>query len=211
MALAAVQTVEGVPVDSDLAESVSALKDIFSRRRIPANFGKADPAVVEALRKALRIPARYRSFLIAADPVDVETVTPSERVRLIPSEKLAAEQVGHSVGADGGPGPANWRKSWIVIARSALLGDPYFLDISKLDAEGDCPVFTAMSGTESLKPELCASSLQQFLRILATSMEVATGFGDSSHDVEDEAIFREALAPKIKTIDSAALRAGHWT
>ena len=198
-------------MDSDLAESVSALKDIFTRRGIPASFGKAEPAMVETLRNTFRIPARFRAFLVAADPVDVETVTPIERVRLIASEKLAAEQVGHSVDAAGGPGPAVWRKSWIVIARSALLGDPYFLDISKLDAEGDCPVFTAMTGTDTLKPELCASSFAQFLRILATSMEVATGFGEAILDQDDEAIFREALAPKIKTIDSAALRAGHGT
>ena len=68
-----------------------------------------------------------------------------------------------------------------------------------------------MLGTDSVKAELCASSFQQFLRILATSMEVATGFGEAVLDDDDEAIFREALAPKIKTIDSAALRAGHWT
>ena len=68
-----------------------------------------------------------------------------------------------------------------------------------------------MMGTDSIKPELCASSFQQFLRILATSMEVATGFGNGVLDDDDEAIFREALGPKIKTIDSAALRAGHWT
>ncbi len=196
-------------VDSDLAESVTALKDIFARRGIPARFGKADPAVIEALRKTLRVPARFRAFLQEADPVDVETATPTERVRLISSDKLAAEQLGN--GAEGAPALPGWRKSWILIARSALLGDPYFLDISKLDAEGDCPVFTCMLGTESLKPELCASSFQQFLRILATSMEVASGFGESGLDDDDEAIFREALAPKIKTIDSAALRAGHWT
>jgi len=194
-------------VDSDLAESVAALKDIFNRRGIPANFGKADPAVVEELRKTLRVPARYRAFLLAADPVDVETVTPVERVRLFPSSRLAAEQSD----TVEGNGKSQWRKSWIIIARSALLGDPYFLDISKLDAEGDCPVFTCMMGTDSIKPELCASSFQQFLRILATSMEVATGFGEAALDDEDEAIFREALGPKIKTIDSAALRAGHWT
>jgi hypothetical protein len=207
-------------VDSDLAESVSALKDIFTRRGIPATFGKADPAVVESLRKTLRIPARYRAFLLAADPIDVETATPVERVRLFSADKLAAEQAGYGAppdttdGAAGSPPAATsnaWRKSWILIGRSALLGDPYFLDVSKLDAEGDCPVFTAMTGTESLKPELCASSLQQFLRILATSMEVASGFRDTGLDDEDESIFREALAPKIKTIDSAALRAGHWT
>lgn len=198
-------------MDSDLAEAVASLKDIFARRKIPATFGKANPATVEELRKTLRLPARYRAFLAAADPVDVETVTPVERVRLFPSDKLAAEQVGYGFGSESTPAKANWRKTWIVIARSALLGDPYFLDISKLDAEGDCPVFTAMTGTESLKPELCASSFQQFLRILAISMEVARDFGNGVMDDDDEAIFREALAPKIKTVDSAALRAGHWT
>jgi hypothetical protein len=198
-------------VDSDLAEAVASLKDIFARRKIPATFGKAPPATVEELRKSLRIPARFRAFLGAADPIDVETATPVERVRLIPSDKLAAEQVGYSVASETTPVMTGWRKSWILIGRSALLGDPYFLDIAKLDAEGDCPVFTTMTGTDTLKPELCASSLQQFLRILAISMEVATGFGDGVMDDDDEAIFREALAPKIKTVDSAALRAGHWT
>ncbi len=201
-------------MDSDLAESVAALKDSFARRGIPAQFGKAESAVIDELRKTLRVPSRFRSFLQEADPVDVETVTPVERVRLFPSSKLLAEQLGGANGAEAAEGqalPPGWRKSWVVIARSALLGDPYFLDISKLDAEGDCPVYSCMLGTESLKPELCASSFQQFLRILATAMEVASGFGESGLDDDDEAIFREALAPKIKTIDSAALRAGHWT
>lgn len=195
-------------MDSDLAESVAALKEIFAKRNLPVRFGKADPKAVEEMRKAYRIPARYRSFLLAADPTDVETVTPVERVRLFPCQSLASEQ---TLGGTQASEIAQWRKTWVIIARSALLGDPYFLDIGKLDAEGDCPVYTCMLGTESIKPELCASSFQQFLRILATSMEVATGFGDASLDDDDEAIFREALAPKIKTIDSAALRAGHWT
>jgi len=194
-------------MDSDLAESVAVLKDIFARRGIPVSFGKADPAVVEELRKTLRLPARYRAFLQSADPIEVETVTPAERVRLFPAHTLAAEQVRSG---EGGV-IAGWRKSWILIARSALLGDPYFLDISKLDANGDCPVYSCMTGTEPPKPELCASSFQQFLRILAASMEVATAFGESGLDDDDEAIFREALAPKIKPIDAAALRAGHWT
>jgi hypothetical protein len=197
-------------VDSDLAESVSLLKDIFTRRGIEARFAKAEPALLSELKKTLQLPPRYRAFLEAADPVEVETVTPIERVRLFPASRLSAEQNGQTA-TDGVTPRGAWRKSWIVIGRSALLGDPYFLDVSKLDAEGDCPVFTAMTGTESFKPELCASSFQQFLRILATSMEVATGFGETNVDPDDEAIFREALAPKIKTIDSAALRAGHWT
>jgi hypothetical protein len=200
---------EGIrSVDSDLAEAVAALKDIFSRRGIPATFSKASSPVVDELRKTLRVPARFRAFLQEADPVDVETATPAEKVRLFAAEKLLAEQAGTNGDANALPG---WRKTWVIVARSALLGDPYFLDISKLDAEGDCPVYTCMVGTDTLKPELCASSFQQFLRILATSMEVATGFSEDSLDADDEAIFREALAPKIKTIDSAALRAGHWT
>lgn len=198
-------------MDSDLAEAVSTLQTAFDQRKLQVRFGKADAEEIEKLRKALRIPARFRSFLSERDPVDVETVTPVERVRFIPAAKLLDEQVGYSITAEGAEPNAAWRKNWILVARSALLGDPYFLDISKLDAEGDCPLFTAMTGTDSLKPTLCASSLQQFLRILATAMEVASGFGEAVMDDDDERTFRETLAPRIKTIDSAALRAGHWT
>jgi hypothetical protein len=198
-------------VDSDLAEAVSALKAAFEQRKLTARFGQADPQEIERLRQTIRVPSRYRSFLSEADPVDVETVTPVERVRLIPSAKLYDEQIGLAVTAEGAEPNPQWRKTWIIIARSALLGDPYFLDISKLDAEGDCPVFTAMTGTDSIKPALCASSLQQFLRILATAMEVASGFGEAVLDDDDERTFREMLAPRVKTIDSAALRAAHWT
>jgi hypothetical protein len=198
-------------VDSDLAESVSALQDIFARRKIPAKFGKAEPALIDELRKTLRIPARYRAFLLEADPKDVETVTPVERLRFFPADRLVKEQLGHALGDDATPANPAWRKSWILIGRSALLGDPYFLDVSKLDAEGDCPVYAAMAGADTLKPELCASSFAQLLRILATGMEVASGFGEVGLDDDDEAIFRETLGPKIKTIDSAALRSGHWT
>ena len=197
-------------MDSDLAESVSLLKEIFTRRGLSARFGKAEPALLDELKKTLPLPPRYRGFLLAADPAEVEMVTPVERVRLFPASRLAAEQNGQTA-TDGVTPRGAWRKSWIVIGRSALLGDPYFLDTSKLDAEGDCPVFTCMMGTDTLKPTLCASSFQQLLRILATAMEVALGFGNGVMDDEDEAIFREQLAPKVKTIDSAALRAGHWT
>jgi hypothetical protein len=202
-------------LDSDLAESVSALKAIFERRKLPVEFGKADPALVEDLRKKLRTPARYRAFLLGANPSRVETACPIERVRLLPAEELLVEQRGFALQEDGSPRTNNepsltWRKTWIIVGRSSLLGDPYFLDVSKLDAEGDCPVYTAMSGTERWEPRLCASSFVQFLRILATSMEIAQGFGDAIMDDDDEASFREALGAKIKSIDVAALRAGHW-
>ncbi len=202
-------------MDSDLAESISALKECFERRRVAASFGKADPELVKRVRAKLSVPRRYREFLLASDPIDVESRTPAERVRLIPSTRLEEEQRGFALNDAGelltSPSPSGWRPTWIVIAHSALLGDPYFLDIGSPDAEGDCPVFTAMSGTDSWKPRLCASSFAMFLRILAVSMEVAEGFAEDNLDFDDEEVFREALGPKIREYDPAALKAGHWT
>ena len=200
-------------MDSDLAESLNALKQAFERRGVPARFAKAEAQLVEQLRGKLRLPRRYREFLLAADPVDAETLTPTERVRLIPADQLIAEQQDYAGGDSAEPRSKSggWRPSWIVVAHSALLGDPYFLDTSSPDAEGDCPVYTAMSGTESWKPRLCASSFALFLRILAIAMEVAHGFGDGDLDMDDEHVFRESLGPKIREYDPAALKAGHWT
>lgn len=199
------------PVDSDLADAVEGLKAVFQKRKLECAFGKTDKAFVEDLRKKFRIPSRYRSFLIDADPLKLETVTPVERVRLLPAAELEKAQDRVKVPQDGGTVPADWKPSWVVVAESSLLGDPYFLDVSKPDPEGDCPVFTAMSGQDRWNATLAASSFAQFLRILATAMEIAAGFGDAIMDDEDEDSFREALGPKVKVIDAAALRAGHWT
>lgn len=202
-------------MDSDLAESLQALKASFQQRVLPAQFGKAEGARVDALRAKLRVPRRFREFLLAADPLDVETRTPAECVRLVPSERLLEEQRGFALTDSGdllsAPGPSGWRSGWIIIAHSALLGDPYFLDVSKPDAEGDCPVYSAMTGTETWKPRLCASTFATFLRILAISMEVAKNFPDRDVDMDDEQVFREALGPRIREYDPAAAKAGHWT
>ena len=198
-------------MDSDLADAVEALKAVFGKRKIACSFGKAPAPLVEDLRKQLRIPARFRGFLVAANPEKVETVTPVERIRLIPAEELVRAQALSKGSESAATPPADWKPSWVVIGESSLLGDPYFLDISKPDPEGDCPVYTAMSGQDRWAPTLAASSFAQFLRILSTAMEVAAGFGDAIMDDEDEDAFREALGPKVKIIDAAALRAGHWT
>jgi len=197
-------------VDSDLADAVENLKAVFQRRKIEYTFGKADKVLVEGLKKKLRVPSRYRNFLLAADPLSVETVTPVERVHLLPAVEIEKAQTT-VVRPSEGTAPSDWKSSWVVVAESSLLGDPYFLDVSKPDPEGDCPVYTAMSGQERWVPTLAASSFAQFLRILSTAMEIAVGFGDAIMDDEDEDSFREALGPKVKVIDAAALRAGHWT
>ena len=198
-------------MDSDLSEAVEALKAIFAKRELPCSFGKAPLALVDDLKKQLRLVSRYRSFLLGANPEKLETVTPVERVRLIPAEELIKAQDLVKIPGDNGTAPADWKASWVVIGESSLLGDPYFLDVNKPDPEGDCPVYTAMSGQDRWVPTLAASSFAQFLRILSTAMEIAAGFGDAIMDDEDEDAFREALGPKVKIIDAQALRAGHWT
>ncbi len=134
-----------------------------------------------------------------------------ERIHILPAQELAKAQTNVTAPSEGGAVPADWKASWVVIGESALLGDPYFLDVSKPDPEGDCPVYTAMRGQDKWVPTLAASSFAQFLRILSTAMEIAAGFGDAIMDDEDEDSYREALGPKVKIIDAAALRAGHWT
>ena len=140
-------------MDSDLAESISALREAFAARHVRATFGKADAAAVDQLKAQLKLPRRFRDFLLAANPEDVETRTPAERVKLIPAQRLIEEQNGFALAESGtlrnASPPSGWRPGWIIIAHSSLLGDPYFLDVASPDAEGDCPVYTAMSGTDS--------------------------------------------------------------
>jgi len=202
-------------VDSDLAESISALKSAFAARGVMAKIGKADPLLVKSLHQKLRIPRRYREFLSDCDPIAIQTTTPAERIKLVPAADLEKEQMGFAL-TDAGdliaaPRASGWRGSWVIIAHSSLLGDPYFLDTSDPDAEGDCPVYTAMSGTDTWQPRLCASSFALFLRILAIGMDVARGFDVDDYDVDNEQVFREAFGPKIREVDPAALKAGHWT
>lgn len=202
-------------MDSDLAEAVNALKSSFERRGVPSAFGRCDPTLVTTLGKKLRLPRRYRDFMSECAPLDAETVTPAERVRLITPADLEEEQIGFALTEERAlslrPTASGWRPAWIIVARSTLLGDPYFLDTSDPDPEGDCPVYTAMSGTEVWQPKLAASSFALFVRVLAIGMEVAQDFDVDDYDVDNEQVFREAIGPKIREYDPAAMKAGHWT
>jgi SMI1/KNR4 family protein SUKH-1 len=202
-------------VDSDLNESIAALKQAFERAGQTPRFGQAAPEFLDRLKEKLRVPRRYRGFLKACDPIDVEVATPIERVCLIAADDLEREQSGHALNGSGSlisaPSESGWRAEWIIIGHSGLLGDPYFLDVSRADAEGDCPVYTAMSGTDAWQPKLCASTFATFLRILAINLEVARDFDIDDYDSDNERTFREAVAPRIREYDPAAVKAGHWT
>lgn len=202
-------------MDSDLTESISALRQAFEKAGQTPQLGQASPELLDRLKEKLRVPRRYRSFLKTCDPIDVEIATPTERVRLIAASDLEREQDGYAMNGSGelitAPAESGWRPEWIIIAHSGLLGDPYFLDVSRADAEGDCPVYTAMSGTDAWQPKLCASTFATFLRILAITLDVARDFDIDDYDSDNERVFREAVAPKIREYDPAAVKAGHWT
>jgi hypothetical protein len=202
-------------MDSDLRDAVSALRAVFERRKIASKWGQASPVLLLELKKDLKVPARYRTFLAAADPVDVETVTPVEKVKLLSADKLKEGQAGYAVSDEGTSlvtgKDGDWKKSWVVVAVSTLFGDPYFLDVSKLDAEGDCPVYAGQKTEKGTwKTTLAASSFASFVNILAIGMDLASGFGEAVFDEADDGTFREALEPKIKAFDPAAARAKHW-
>jgi SMI1/KNR4 family protein SUKH-1 len=202
-------------VDSDLSESVAALRQAFEKAGQTPKLGQASPELLDRLKEKLRLPRRYRSFLKACDPQDVEIATPTERVCLIAANDIEREQRGYALNGNGeligSPLESGWRPEWIIIAHSGLLGDPYFLDVSRADAEGDCPVYTAMSGTDAWQPKLCASTFATFVRILAINLEVARDFDIDDYEPDNERVFREAVAPRIREYDPAAVKAGHWT
>ena len=201
-------------MDSDLVDAIGKLKAVLDRRTISYVLGSGSKDTVDRVQQCLKLPPRYRSFLLESNPVELQTVTPIESVQFVSLQDLLKEQVGFSLNEDLSPrGPrllGSWRRSWVVVAYG-VLGDPYFLDVSQGDAEGDCPVYTAMTGTDRWDPRLAASSFVLFLQILTVAMELADGFGEADLGVDDEDMFREALGPRIRSLDSAALRAGHWT
>jgi hypothetical protein len=202
-------------VDGDLTESIAALKQAFEKSGQEPTLGRASTELLAALEEKLRLSRRYRKFLSVCDPVEVEIVTPTERVVLVAASQLEQEQRDFALTAAGerrtSPTESGWRPEWIIIAHSGLLGDPYFLDVSKTDAEGDSPVYTAMSGKDVWQPKLCASTFAMFLRILAINLEVAQGFDVDDYDSDNENLFREAVGPRIREYDPAAVKAGHWT
>lgn len=190
-------------MDADLVEAVAALEDGFREAGQRPLKGSADAALLEALKKKHALTPRFRAFLAAFDPHDVEAAMPIERIRFLPAAELAAANAI----ARGG----EWRPTWFVFAESSLLGDPYFLDLDARDTEGDCAVRTAMSGQDRWQPVLAASSFAQFLRIVAAGLKLAKGFGGRLADVDDEDTFREAMVARVRAIDGNALKSGHWT
>ncbi len=190
-------------MDADLVEAVTALEEGFREAGQRMVRGNGDPIVIEELKKRHALSPRFRAFLAGCDPHDIEAAMPIERIRFLPVAELAEANRAERGG--------DWKPTWFVFAESALLGDPYFLDLGARDTEGDCAVRTAMAGQDRWQPVLAASSFAQFLRIVGAGLKLAKGFGSRLADVDDEDTFREAMVARIRAIDGNALKAGHWT
>ncbi len=106
--------------------------------------------------------------------------------------------------------PNGWRAGWIIIGHSSLLGDPYFLDVSSRTRGG----LPRVHGDERHRHLESAAVRLQFRDVsahLGRRYGRGQGLPRDDIDMDDEQVFREALGPKIREYDPAALKAGHWT
>jgi len=65
----------------------------------------------------------------------------------------------HPNGSDlTGSGEGDWKKSWYVIGRDTVVGDPFFVDLST----ENFPIYTAMHGAGNWNPTLVSKDLSGF-------------------------------------------------
>ena len=87
-------------MDSDLVEAVDKLKAILDKRAIRYTLTNSTRDVVDSVKQRLKLPPRYRSFLLEANPAELQTITPVESIQFVPVDDLLQEQVGFSLGTD---------------------------------------------------------------------------------------------------------------
>ena len=169
------------------------------------------PPRVDGLLGRYGLPPAYRELLLALGARDLAIAPgPFEELVVHAAPGLEAAQVGFRgprPGDDGFVAPHGWRRSWVVIAVDA--GDPYFLDVTKANERGECPVYTAMHGTGTWQPILAASSLEQFLRILCAWIRIVVKHHDRQNPEEPlDEVHARRLRAEITGIDPAV--ADHW-
>ena len=170
------------------------------------------PQIVDEVVRRYNLPAGYRDLLLAIGRHGLSiTPGPFQRLVLYAAPDLEAAQVGFRgprLGDETFVAPHGWRRAWVVIAADA--GDPYFLDVARASATGECPVYTAMHGTGTWEPLLAASSLEQFLGILTAWVRIVVPQYDPQNPEEPlDDVQARRLATEIERIDPAA--AEHWT
>lgn len=93
-------------------------------------------------------------------------------IELVPSDRLPAAQLGYGILPKGVErDTSGWKKSWLVIGRETLCGDPVFIETK----EPVLPVYTAAHGTGFWEPQLIAPSSIAFFELIAQLTELANG------------------------------------
>ena len=196
---------------SDIAAELERLREALAAQGQEQVVEPVAPAIVDEMARRYGLPPVHKQLLRALGQHALGiTPGPFQQLVLHPAPELDRAQVGFRgprLGDESFIAPHGWRRSWVVIAADA--GDPYFLDVAKANAAGECPVYTAMHGTGTWEPILAASSLEQFLRILTAWARIVVPQYDPHNPEEplDEAQARR-LAAEIERIDAAA--AEHW-
>jgi hypothetical protein len=129
----------------------------------------------------------YSKILTAIRP---KTSFGYETIHVFKTAELEAAQVGYSVSPQGenliGNAEGEWRENWLVIGYEDLCGDPIFIDTK---AAG-FPVYTAIHGEGSWKPNSIADSLAGFESALAVVGRVSEN-RDTPRALEDNPLPEE--------------------
>ncbi|HEX5501252.1 MAG TPA: SMI1/KNR4 family protein [Thermomicrobiales bacterium] len=182
-------------------------EELAAQGEEPPAYAPIAPATVRGASQRYGLPSAYRE-LLAALGQEGFTISPGpfRAIVLYAAPDLEAAQVGFRgprPGDESFVAPHGWHRSWVVIATDA--GDPYFLDVTKADARGECPVYTAMHGTGTWEPLLAASSVEQYLCILDVWLRIVLPHHDRQNPDEPlDELHTRRLAAEIARIDPAA-------
>ena len=208
----------------DIATLVQQVRDEWQQQTLrkqhpelevipPAEPVEPLPAdLLAGLTRRYTLPPAYQAMLRAIGRRGFSVLPgPFQELIVYAGPELELAQVGFRgprPGDDGFVAPHGWRRTWVVIAYDA--GDPYFLDVTRVNRGGECPVWMAMHGTGTWEPRLVASSVAQFLQLLRAWIRAVVPHYDPQNPDEplDDAHLRR-LTAEITQIDPAAT--SHWT
>lgn len=157
---------------TDLTAGILALNEALQRSPLSVKVNATRDAEFERAKKALPLTDAMIESYRSAAPLAFEIPWAVERLRLFSPKDLTSSQVGYRwVGDVNGVPDDEWNMEWIVIGDCSA--DPVIANTSKPQT----PVLMAMHGAGRWEPVLVATSLAEYLFVLANWIETLTGFG----------------------------------
>lgn len=155
----------------------------------------------------MEVPSAYASWLRSQPRLKVEYGCGG--IGFFSREELQDAQVGYSIDPEGrllcGESDGLWNPNWMVIGSDLGCGDPIFIDTS----QSGSPVFTAMHGQGFWRPELIATTLELFSRMLDEYGAMAQ-YRSGRDGLEEDDLECSEFIEKIKKIDSGTINADFW-